>query len=317
MANDTTQFPKDDADYKKLEKLVAKIQQDFAPNSTVTHNVRIAGKSGAQRQIDVLVEDKVGQYNIRIVLDCKDYKHPVDIKDVDECAGLFEDVSAMRGVIVCPAGFTKFAKARAQQLQIDLYSPIDTNAHKWQARLKIPAICDFREARMSFGVSTSAPFPFKLPDNFITSSKVTDVETDEELGTLFSIATNEWNAGRYPSEPGEHSRISILPRKLKMDNGYGTQIPVDLTVGLLVSKHLYFGQFPVTRLSGFHDRIGDGIITNAFEVGLLSLEEVHKWQRLDDITEAPVKPVILMTGLYAWSDNVDESEEAEEKPPPG
>jgi hypothetical protein len=123
----------------------------------VTHNARITGKSGAQRQIDVLVEDKVGQYDVRIVLDCKDYKHPIDIKDVEECAGLFDDVSAMKGVMVCPAGFTKNAKARAQQLQIDLYSPVDTQPHKWQARLKIPAVCDFRDARISFGVSVTAP----------------------------------------------------------------------------------------------------------------------------------------------------------------
>jgi hypothetical protein len=87
-----TQTTKEEADYKKLEKLVAKSQQDLAPNSKVTHNVKLKGKSGAQRQIDVLVEDKVGQYDVRIVLDCKDYNQPVDIKDVEECAGLFEDV---------------------------------------------------------------------------------------------------------------------------------------------------------------------------------------------------------------------------------
>jgi hypothetical protein len=307
MIKSEAQSPKKEADYKKLERLVAKIQQDLAPRSNVTHNVRIAGKSGAQRQVDVLVEDKVGQYDVRIVLDCKDYKEPVDIKDVKECAGLFEDVSAMKGVIVCPAGFTKNAKARAQQLQIDLYSPVDTEPHKWQARLKIPAVCDFREARISFGVSTCAPLPFMLPGDFMTSSKVTDAESNKELGTMLSIASAEWDAGRYPTAPGEHAQISILPRKLKMENGYGSQIPVDLTVGLLVSKHLYFGQFPVTRLSGFHDRIGNGIITNAFEVRLLSLEEVHKWKRIDDISAAPVKPVIVMTGLYGWSEGTQPS----------
>ena len=181
------------------------------------HNVRLAGKSGAQRQVDVLVEDKVGQYDVRIVLDCRDYKHPVDIKDVEECAGLFEDVSAMRGVIVCPAGFTKNAKVRAQQLQIDLYSPVDTEPHKWQARLKVPAVCDFREARMSFGLATSAPLPFMLPNDFMTTTKVTDAESGEELGTMLAIASAEWDAGKYPTDPGEHARIPILPRKLKME----------------------------------------------------------------------------------------------------
>lgn len=302
MADDKMEFPKDEADYKKLEKLVAKIQQDLAPRSKVSHNVRLTGMSGAQRQIDVLVEDKVGQYDIRIVLDCKDYKVPVDIKDVEECSGLFDDVSAQRGVIVCPAGFTKNAMARAQQLQIDLYSPVDTDPHKWQARLKVPAVCDFREARISFGVSTSAPLPMTLRPDFLTSALVTAAQTGEELGAMLTIASREWDEGRYPIEPGKHDGIPLLPTPLKMENGYGMQIPVDLTVGLIVSKNLFFGQFPITRLSGFHDRIGDGIITNAFEVGVLSMEEVHSWKRIKDISEAPVKPVIVLTSLYGWSD---------------
>jgi hypothetical protein len=303
MSADATNFPKDEADYKKLEKLVAKIQQDLAPRSRVSHNVRLKGKSGAQRQIDVLVEDRVGQYDIRIVLDCKDYKTPVDIKDVEECAGLFEDVSAQRGVIVCPAGFTKNAKARAQQLQIDLYSPIDTDPHKWQARIKVPAICDFRQARMSFRWEMSAPVPFKLPDDFMTSMTISDVETGEELGTTLAIASAEWDAGKYQTEPGDYAHIPIIDRPLQMDNGYGRLVPVKLGVGLIVSQHLFYGQYPIRRLSGFHDRIGDGIITNAFEIGMLSLEEVHSWKRLMTAADAPVKPVIEMVGLYAWSED--------------
>ena len=278
MAPETV-FPKDEADFKKLERLVAKIQRDLAPNSKVSRNVKLQGISGAQRQIDVLVEDKIGQYDIRIVIDCKDYKTPVDIKGVEECSGLFEDVAAQRGVIVCPAGFTKNAKARAQQLQIDLYSPVDTDTHKWQARLKVPAVCDFRDAKISFGVSVTAPYPFMLPNDFVRTSRVIEAQSGQDLGTMLSIASREWDAGHYPTEVGEHEHVPILSNPLKMDNGYGMQIPVDLTVGLLVSQTLFFGQFPITRLSGFHDAIGDSIITNAFEVGLLSWDEVHKWRK--------------------------------------
>jgi hypothetical protein len=304
MADASQEFPRDEADYKKLEKLVAKIQQDLAPKSKVSHNVRLTGRSGAQRQIDVLVEDKVGQYDIKIVIDCKDYKTPVDIKDVEECSGLFDDVSAQRGVIVCPAGFTKNAKVKAQLLQIDLYSPVDTDPHKWQARLKVPSVCDFREAKISFGVSTSAPYPFTLPGDFIHSALVTDAQTGGELGSMLSIAATEWEEGRYPKEPGKHERVPLLSKPLKMDNGHGMQIPVDLDVGLLVEQHLYFGQFPIIRLSGFHDAIADDIITNAFTVGLLSLKEVtSQWRRLASMSEAPVKPVLILTGLYGWSED--------------
>lgn len=245
----------------------------------------------------------MGQYDIRIVIDCKDYNRPVDIKDVEECSGLFEDVSAQRGVIVCPAGFTKKAKIRAQQFQIDLYSPVDTDPHKWQARLKVPTVCDFRDAKISFGFSVTAPFPFELPNDFIRNTRVTDAQSGDDLGTMLSIASRQWDAGKYPTEVGEHEEIPLLPNPLKMDNGYAMQIPVNLFVGLTVSQTLFFGQFPITRLSGFHDAISGGIITNAFEVGLLSLEEVHKWRKLADISEAPVKPVLQLSGLYGWSED--------------
>lgn len=298
-------FPRDLADYKKLELLVAKIQRDLAPNSRVTHNARLQGRSGALRQIDVLVEDRIGQYDIRIVLDCKDYKVPVDIKDVEECSGLFEDVCAQRGVIVCPAGFTKNAKARAQQLQIDLYSPVDTEPHKWQARVKVPALCDFRNVKMSLGIASKTDKGFRLDHGFQDTLRVMDEETGNDLGTMVSIMSEEWFSGRYPIDPGIHERQPLLPRRLTVDNGYGSQIHVDLSVEIFVEKALFYGQFQITRLSGFHDAIKGGVITNAFAFGILSPDEiVQGWRRIKDLSEAPVRPVLELLALSSSDDVV-------------
>jgi hypothetical protein len=302
---DSEEFPRDEADFLKLEKLVAKIQQDLAPASTVRHNVRLPGKSGQQRQIDVLVEDKVGQYDIRIVIDCKDYKKPVDVKGVEEFYGLYDDVGAHKGVLVCPAGFTKTAKVRAQQLQIDLYSPVDTDPHKWQARPTVPTICDFRSAGISFGIQVTSPLPWILPYGFIGESPVTD-ETGADLGTMLKIAVGEWNDGRYPTEPGVYEHVPLLPRQLLIDNGYGQQMPADLYVGLQVDRHLFFDDFPIVKMSGFKDHIRGTVITNAFETGMLDIEDVDKnWKRVPSIEEAPAKPVLILNGLYAWSDQIE------------
>jgi len=55
MANDDAQFPKDEADYKKLEKLVAKIRRDLAPHSKVSAQCSPLweiGRAEADRRID-------------------------------------------------------------------------------------------------------------------------------------------------------------------------------------------------------------------------------------------------------------------------
>jgi hypothetical protein len=292
-----------EADYAKLEKLVAKIQQQLAPNAKIEHDVHLDGrKSGRKRQIDVLMTQQVGQYSIRIVIDCKDYKSRVDVKGVEEFWGLVDDVGAQKGVLVCPVGFTAAAKARAQGLQIDLYSPIDTDPHKWQARVTMPAICDYRSAAMSFGVAGSSPYPLRLDYDFF-NHLVVEAPDGRKLGTCVEVASERWGRGDWPIDPGEHDRVNIFDEPdVLIDNGYGQMVPVRLTVGLLVKQQLYFGQYPITKVSGFKDEITGALITNAFEVGLLDPNEVErKWRHIENESQAPVPPVFRLTGLISWA----------------
>ena len=84
-------------DWKQLEHLVAGIQKQLAPDAVVSHNVKLPGiQSETERQIDVLVEQKVGQYTMRIVIDCKDYAKPVDVKGVEEFYGLVRNAESPR-----------------------------------------------------------------------------------------------------------------------------------------------------------------------------------------------------------------------------
>lgn len=213
----------------ELELLVQRIQQQLAPAADVQHNVRIPGRhTGAKRQIDVLVHERVGQYDINIVIDCKDYKHPVDVKGVEEFSGLLDDVGAQKGVLVCPAGFSEIAKARARALQIDLYSPVDTELHKWQATATIPATCEFRLAGMGFTVSTSAPLPFMIRPGFFSDNMVVD-EHGNELGTCYRKIVERWNAGDFAELVGTLDDVPIFgDTPVQTDNGYGQLCPVEL-----------------------------------------------------------------------------------------
>ena len=290
--------------FRELEQLVAKIQKQLAPQAEVLHNVYMDGRrSGRKRQIDVLVRERIGQYEISIIIDCKDYKKPVDVKGVEEFDGLLADVGAQKGVLVCPAGFTASAKIRADGLQIDLYSPFDTGLHKWQVKATIPAICDFRSARMAFGVRFSRPLPLRLMPDFFSSTSAYGAD-GIELGTPLATATRRWDNGEFPSEPGIHENVDVFgSREVMFDNGFGTRVPIEMYMSLHVDQELYYGQLPVPRISGFKDEMTGKVITNAFEFGMLDPNEVEStWLKIKNEDEAPVRPVILMRGLVAWAE---------------
>ncbi|MDP1946710.1 MAG: restriction endonuclease [Nitrospirota bacterium] len=291
-------------EWKLLEHLVAEIQRQLAPDASVQHNVSLYGvDSETQRQIDVLVEQRVGQYAMRIIVDCKDYAKPVDVKGVEEFYGLVRDVRAQKGALVCPKGFTPAAKKLAEKLQVEIYSPVDTDPHKWTTRVALPVVCDVRSTYMSFGVSMSAPLPFMMPPHFF-ELPVFD-EKNEEIGNIIPTAQENWDLGRYPVEPGEHLDLDIfIGKTTRMDNGYGQLVEVSLTVGLLIKRQLYFGYLPVEKIRGLRDEQTGLVVTNAFTTQSLDFAAVQKdWTPIEEGKDLPMTPVLSVVGLdcYGYS----------------
>lgn len=287
---------------KELELLVQRIQKQLAPQAEVLHDVKITGRrTGVKRQVDVLVSEQVGQYAIKIVIDCKDYKTPIDVKGVEEFAGLLDDVGGHKGVLVCPKGFTRAAKTRAEGLQIDLYSPVDTDPHKWQVKATIPAICDFRSAAISFGVSCSVPAPFRMGMNFFSEMVAYD-EAGKPLGTPLDVIAQRWNDGEITDDVGETGRIDIFGDQVTLaDNGYEMRVPVQLYAHLYIERRIFYGQLPVPQISGFKDEMSGHVITNAFSIGMLDPDVIEQeWQQIADEADAPVKPVIALRGVVCW-----------------
>ena len=103
--------------YRELEILVAKIQKQLAPDAEVLHNVKLDGRlSRTRRQIDVLVRQRIGQYEMAIVLECKDSARPIDVKGVEEFSGLVEDVGAQKRVCSCAREDLPQPQKRALQI---------------------------------------------------------------------------------------------------------------------------------------------------------------------------------------------------------
>lgn len=103
--------------WRAYERLVAMmLTGEYDSSFTVVPNARITGLlSGRKRQIDVLVDFRYDcDMDRRIIVDAKDGRRKVDIKEVEAFEGLMRDVQARYGFLVCSAGHTKAAKTRAQ-----------------------------------------------------------------------------------------------------------------------------------------------------------------------------------------------------------
>lgn len=104
--------------WKKYELFVARLMRE--ENETglcVTPNAWITGAiSKRKRQIDVVIDLRHDTDNSRrIIVDAKARKRKVDVTHVEAFKGLMEDVEAVHGYLVCPAGFSPAAKLRAEK----------------------------------------------------------------------------------------------------------------------------------------------------------------------------------------------------------
>ena len=115
-------------DWELYERLVARLMADqISTDLCVTPNAHITGKiSGINRQIDVLIDARHDTDNTRrIIVDAKRRRRKIDVTDVEAFQGVMNDVGATHGYLVCPAGHTKAAVKRAQELVSIRIVPLD------------------------------------------------------------------------------------------------------------------------------------------------------------------------------------------------
>jgi hypothetical protein len=116
-------------DWGGFEQLVAKLHE--TGQVTVEHNVILPGRSGAPRQIDVLIRHKQDLYEYLVIAECKYWNSPVERLHVDALATTVHEVGASRGVIFSTKGFQSGAVTQAKHENIDLYVIRDLTATEW------------------------------------------------------------------------------------------------------------------------------------------------------------------------------------------
>jgi hypothetical protein len=114
-------------DWIDYEKEVEKACSIAFPDALINRNVKIIGRySKRSRQIDILIEEKIGGETQRIIIDCKLYNKKVNIKEVESFISMVEDIGNSKGILITEKGYSKSAIKRAYNnpsyIELDIFS---------------------------------------------------------------------------------------------------------------------------------------------------------------------------------------------------
>lgn len=273
-------MPKDKK-WKKFELLAKEIQQQLSPEALVEHDVKIPGKSGGLRQIDISVRQRVGQFDLFIAIDCKDYNKKLDVKHVEEFAGLVQDVGAYKGAMISFLGFTETAKNRAGLYGIDLYRLVDTESDDWKVELTIPVYYQEKTVeKWSLSIRSNYNAPLVIPSVDVRHLAFYD-ESHQLIGISERYFKEKWNKGDLGTTAGTND---FKLDKVYISDGVG-YYPCDICFTYDVFERFHVIKWRISDLKGFVDEKSGRIITRQFAInGDLDLKEIErKWKDIKKI----------------------------------
>ena len=284
-----------DKKWKKFEKLVAKVQADMVRGAIVKLNQKITGhNSGVAREIDILIETMVGNHNVKIAIDCKDHKRPVDIKGVESTIGLMKDIQANVGSIVSASGFTKAALKMGKNAGLKLYKLIDTGDHNWKSDVVMPALCHVRNLEsFQYEYSYLGNMPICISGQ--CGEEILYNNEHKVLGKTNDLLLTWWKSNSERFSDGFSEGVSFLQGEIYIKSS-GNYCKVEITANLFVEEKTYCRNWPITNLSGFEDQEEKGkISTKEFTLEAFNIEKLKNyWKEVSDVNEIAVAPVMIM-----------------------
>ncbi len=270
--------------WRTFENIVSEVYRDFSPEAVVKSPEKIKGKSGRSREIDITIRQTVGTCEILIAIDCKDFSKKINIKKVEECIGLFDDIGAHQGVIVSAKGFTDSALKRVKDRNINLYTLIDSGNHDWKSNVKVKfLIYIYTLTARQYIFSCANSNPLVLP---LDGYDDIDIFSKERifLGKLGDLFKENW-IDLIELEEGIPTGDFIgQPVTIKCDDVFCC---VNITANIEIQEEVYLCDLPVSKISGFRDEINGSIMAKGFTLEEFGLEEIRKLgkvvNRLDEI----------------------------------
>ncbi len=285
-----------DPKWKKFEKTVYKIQKELVQDAEVKLNDSIKGKtSKIKRQVDISIKRNIGQFGLMIVIDCKDYRRPVDVKEVDGFATVVNDICAHKGALVSSSGFTKGAIEQAKSYGIDTFRLVDTNSVDWKVYASIPVLLErsfIQGYRLALRGFSSLPMEITNVDH--RTLRVFDIGNNF-IGRVQDIIANRWNNKEIKHAPGEKT-IEVGNVYLEVNRQL---VNLLLSINLMVAREYFLGDLPVD-VRGLKNEQTGGIVTKGFTTDFIKPFEIEQgkvkgWKKINNIDRLSVKPFFRMT----------------------
>ena len=302
--------------WKKFEQLAYEIQKSLSPDAEVKSNDKIMGAdSKIPREIDISVRQGVGQYKILIAMECKDWAHPVDIKEIEAFIQKIKDIRANKGAFISYKGFTKSAVELARNHGLDTFRLVDVENKDWKAYASIPVLLighSIKSLSFSFSGFPYLPMPLVMASDREPFFRINCLDEKRQyIDKLRFIVANKWNKQLIPHIPGIHREIPINESRFIE---YESQIiPCRLAVNVIVEEKRHLGHWPLVKLKGFADVQNGGVATREIITESLSFYEVESgkiqgWQPVLAEQDLAIKPFMHIS----YSDYVPENEKEEE-----
>lgn len=161
-------------DWGGFEQLVKSMHDSGSVE--VEHNVTLTGKSGATRQIDVLLTHHCQPYTYLTLIECKYWKRKVERANIDVLAMSISDLGAAKGVFFTCVGYQEGAEIYAKSMGITIHVVRELTDEEWGLPGKIidlylqfiqPTIIEvtpiiFNIAQVTYKNDASPPLPPEL-----------------------------------------------------------------------------------------------------------------------------------------------------------
>lgn len=114
-----------------FQRLIYLIERALMPGLTIRESALVTDLQGIEREVDILIEGKLGVHDIRIAVECRDHTRDQEITWIDGLIGKYANLPVDRKIAVSSTPFSESAKSKAAAFRIETITLEDAETEEW------------------------------------------------------------------------------------------------------------------------------------------------------------------------------------------